>query len=31
LDEIKRLVKKHIPTARVRRKLFWRYLLVWQK
>ncbi|NLY46074.1 MAG: class I SAM-dependent methyltransferase [Tissierella sp.] len=31
LDEIKLLAKKYIPTAKIRRKLFWRYLLVWQK
>jgi len=31
IDEIKSLAKKHIPTARIKRKLFWRYSLVWQK
>ncbi|MEG6612413.1 class I SAM-dependent methyltransferase [Pseudoclostridium thermosuccinogenes] len=31
MDEIRSLVNKHIPTAKVKRKLFWRYLLVWQK
>jgi len=31
MGEIKLLAKKHIPTAKVKRKLFWRYLLVWQK
>lgn len=31
MDEIKSLAKRHIPTAKIRRKLFWRYLLVWQK
>lgn len=30
IREIKSLVKKHIPTAIVKRKLFWRYLLVWE-
>ncbi|MCT8977963.1 class I SAM-dependent methyltransferase [Clostridium sp. CX1] len=30
IREIKALVKKHIPTAIVKRKLFWRYLLVWE-
>lgn len=31
MDEIKSLAKKHIPTARINRKLFWRYTLVWEK
>lgn len=31
INEIKSLAQKHIPTAKVRRKLFWRYLLVWEK
>jgi len=31
MDEIRSLVRKHIPTAKVKRKLFWRYLLVWEK
>lgn len=31
LDEIKSLAKKYIPTAKIKRKLFWRYLLVWEK
>jgi 2-polyprenyl-3-methyl-5-hydroxy-6-metoxy-1,4-benzoquinol methylase len=31
MDEIKLLAEKHIPTAKVKRKLFWRYLLIWQK
>jgi SAM-dependent methyltransferase len=31
MDEIRSLINKHIPTAKVKRKLFWRYLLVWQK
>lgn len=31
IDEIKSLAQKHISTAKIRRKLFWRYLLVWQK
>ncbi|NLV88823.1 MAG: class I SAM-dependent methyltransferase [Tissierellia bacterium] len=31
IDEIRSLTNKHIPTAKVSRKLFWRYLLVWQK
>jgi len=31
MDEIKALAQKHIPTAEVKRKLFWRYSLVWQK
>lgn len=31
IDEIKLFVKKHIPTAKVKRKLFWRYSLVWEK
>lgn len=31
MDEIRSLANKHIPTAKVKRKLFWRYLLVWQK
>ncbi|MBE6068287.1 MAG: class I SAM-dependent methyltransferase [Clostridium lundense] len=31
MNEIKLFVKKHIPTAKVKRKLFWRYSLVWEK
>lgn len=31
IDEIRALINKHIPTAKVKRKFFWRYLLVWQK
>jgi len=31
MDEIRSLANKHIPTAKIQRKLFWRYLLVWQK
>lgn len=31
MSEITSHAKKHIPTARIERKLFWRYLLVWQK
>lgn len=31
MDEIRSLANKHIPTAKIRRKLFWRYLLLWQK
>ena len=31
MDEIKLLTKKYIPTAKIKRKLFWRYSLIWQK
>lgn len=31
MDEVKSLAKKHVATAKIKRKLFWRYLLVWQK
>lgn len=31
MDEVKALAKKHLPNAKVKRKLFWRFLLVWQK
>lgn len=31
IEEIKIMAKKHIPTATVKRKWFWRYLLIWQK
>lgn len=31
MGEIKSLAKKHIPTAKIKRKIFWRYLLVWEK
>ncbi len=31
MDEIRSLADKHMPSAKVKRKLFWRYLLVWQK
>ncbi len=30
MDEIRALAQKHIPSARIERKLFWRYVLVWQ-
>ena len=30
LREIQRLANKHLPGAAVRRKLFWRYTLVWE-
>lgn len=31
MNEIKSLAKKHVSTAKIKRKLFWRYLLVWEK
>jgi ubiquinone/menaquinone biosynthesis C-methylase UbiE len=31
MDEIKALAQKHIHTAKVKRKFFWRYSLVWEK
>jgi len=31
LREIRALARQHIPDARIRRKLFWRYTLVWEK
>jgi SAM-dependent methyltransferase len=31
LREIRQLAEDHLPGAVVRRKLFWRYLLVWEK
>lgn len=31
MDEIRAIANKHIPTAIIKRKLFWRYLLVWEK
>ncbi|MBZ9621449.1 class I SAM-dependent methyltransferase [Clostridium sp. FP2] len=31
MREIRSLVKKHIPTAKIKRKLFWRYSLIWQR
>ena len=31
LNEIKALTEKHLPNALIRRKLFWRYVLVWTK
>ncbi|HHW31260.1 MAG TPA: class I SAM-dependent methyltransferase [Clostridiaceae bacterium] len=31
IDEIRSLANKHIPKATIQRKLFWRYLLVWEK
>lgn len=31
VNEIKTLAEKHIPGAKIRRKLFWRYVLVWEK
>jgi len=31
MDEIKSFAKKHIPAAKIKRKLFWRYSLIWQK
>jgi len=31
IEEIRKLAKKHIPAAVVKRKLFWRYMLIWQK
>lgn len=31
MKEIKALAKSHIPSAKIKRKLFWRYSLIWQK
>ena len=31
MDEIKSFAKKHRPKAKINRKLFWRYSLIWQK
>jgi hypothetical protein len=31
VGEIKALAEKHIPGAAVKRRLFWRYALVWEK
>lgn len=31
MREIKAFVKKHLPNAIVKRKLFWRYILIWEK
>lgn len=31
MDEIRVLANKHLPNAKITRKLFWRYLLVWEK
>lgn len=31
IKEIKSLAKKHIPEAKIKSKLFWRYSLIWQK
>lgn len=31
MEEIKIMANKHIPKAKIKRKLFWRYLLIWQK
>lgn len=31
LREIRRLAAAHLPNARIKRKLFWRYALIWQK
>ncbi len=31
MEEIKSLANKYIPTAKIKRKLFWRYLLIWKK
>lgn len=31
IEDIKLLAKKHIPDAKIKRKLFWRYSLIWQK
>jgi hypothetical protein len=29
--QIKRLAQKYIPAVKIKRKLFWRYMLIWQK
>lgn len=31
LSEIRRLANKYLPTSKVKRKLFWRYVLIWTK
>ncbi len=31
LNEIRKLVKKQLPSAKIKRKLLWRYLLIWTK
>ncbi|NLG89265.1 MAG: methyltransferase type 11, partial [Clostridiaceae bacterium] len=31
IKDIRALAAEYIPTAKVKRKLFWRYLSVWQK
>jgi ubiquinone/menaquinone biosynthesis C-methylase UbiE len=31
INEIKLLANKYIPTAKIKRRLFWRYSLIWQK
>lgn len=31
MDEVRSFAIKYIPTAIIKRKLFWRYLLVWEK
>lgn len=31
MDEIRSLAHKHLPTAEIKRKLFWRYVLIWEK
>jgi len=31
MRKIKSLAKEHIPTAKINRRLFWRYSLIWQK
>lgn len=31
LGEIKALANKYLPNAKIKRKLFWRYFLIWQK
>ncbi len=30
-SEVRRLANKHLPDAMIRRKLFWRYVLMWRK
>ena len=31
LNEIQKLVKQHLPSADIKRKLLWRYVLIWTK
>ena len=31
IDEVRALAEKNLQGAKVKRKLFWRYLLIWQK